>query len=283
MARFISLPLGALGLSIGCIGQTPPPTPNIYRFEVASVALVADPQAGLEMSGGPGTSDPGRIRFTGIPMSLILGRAYGIPVERISGPSWLGTAKYALIANVPSGATKQQVNLMLQNLLADRFNLVCHQAAKAGRIYDLVVSAKGLKLMESPDGPESTESPQGLGIDEKGFPKLPPGAHTMAGRVMAGDARYSFGKFSVGDLANWLKFQLDTTVVDQTGLTKRYDFHLRFAPPEKFHLIGSQDSEIPSPILADALEDQLGLKLQQTRGSETMLIIDRIDRTPTPN
>lgn len=281
MARFTSLLIAAIGLSSALAGQTP--APDNYQFEVASVALVTDAQTGLEMSGGPGTSDPGKIRFTGISMSLLLARAYGVSEEMISGPNWLGTSKYAIVANVPIGATKEQVKLMLQNLLAERFHLACHQETRGAGVYELAASAKGLKLKESPDGPESDDSPQGLGRDEMGFPKLPPGAHTMAGSVMAGDARYSFGRFSMGDLAQWLRFQLNTTVVDQTGLTKRYDFHLQFDPPPRFHLLGSPDPENPSPTLADALEGQLGLKLRQTKGSVTVLVIDRVNRTPVAN
>jgi len=74
------------------------------------------------MSGGPGTSDPQRITYTNATLQLILMDAYGVRPARTSGPGWLAPERYNIVAKVPPGATWERVSVMLQNLLAERFN-----------------------------------------------------------------------------------------------------------------------------------------------------------------
>ena len=73
------------------------------------------------MRGGPGTPDPTRFTATYDSLQDLLVRAYELPVDQISGPSFLTTEHYTIVANVPEGATKRQFQGMLQNLLLDRF------------------------------------------------------------------------------------------------------------------------------------------------------------------
>ena len=284
-ARLTATPIGTAGLfgASGLLAQTRSSQVNTYTFEVASVRLRAvDSQAGLDLSGGPGTSDPGKINYLGIPMTWLLSRAYGIPMDMISGPNWLGTAKYDIAANVPLGTSKEHFALMLQNLLIERFKLICHEEERNGPGFDLGVASGGPTLKESVDGPESEQSPQGLGFDRDGFPKLSRGAHTVVETGSGGFARASFGRFSLPELAQWLRFRLGSPVLDRTGLTGRFDFTLEFAPTGMFARI-SPDDGVSGPLLANALEKQLGLKLERTKGPSKVLVIDHIEKTPTEN
>lgn len=128
--------------------------PGSLRFEVASVK-----PAGPERDGpavyrvGPGTDDPERITFERQSMLRLLAVAYGVDWDQISGPPWLGTEYYAIDAKVPPGTTKEQVKLMWQSLLAERFNLKIHFATKDVSVYELSVAKNGPKLRKSGEGP----------------------------------------------------------------------------------------------------------------------------------
>jgi uncharacterized protein (TIGR03435 family) len=102
-------------------------------FEVASVKQ-SDPQSNAAMkpvNGGPGTDDPGRMAWWRRSLGDLLVYAYGMKPDRILGPDWVTSGDYLIprfdiVANVPKGATKEQVQVMLQNLLAERFSLALH-------------------------------------------------------------------------------------------------------------------------------------------------------------
>ena len=73
-------------------------------------------------------------------MLTLLVRAYGVDFEQISGPSWIDSVQYTVIANVPAGTTKEQLRLMLQRLLRERFHLALHYEVKDFPAYELVVA-----------------------------------------------------------------------------------------------------------------------------------------------
>src|SRR5579862_8898249 len=91
-------------------------------FEVASVSYVGPYDSDRRMSqrGGPGTSDPPRITYQNVTMLNLLSRAYGVDYDQISGPSWLDSVQYTVIANVPAGAAKEELPTMWQRLLKER-------------------------------------------------------------------------------------------------------------------------------------------------------------------
>src|SRR5580692_1105203 len=111
-------------------------------FEVATVRSY-DPSANSgrifpdgTWTGGPGSSDPERIIYTGVPMRRLIAPAYDVPFnggkasDQISGPAWIDDAKFDIVATVRPGATKEQADLMLQNLLAERFGLMLHRETR---------------------------------------------------------------------------------------------------------------------------------------------------------
>jgi uncharacterized protein (TIGR03435 family) len=127
-------------------------TPNRQlTFEVASVkrALPADDVRSPHVSGGPGTDDPGRINYDYIAMKSLLIRALGVKDNRITGTGWLDGEHYDIVATIPAGATKENVSLMLRNLLETRFGLSFHHETKDLPAYEMTVARNGSKLKES--------------------------------------------------------------------------------------------------------------------------------------
>ena len=292
---------------------------NSPAFEVASVKPAA-PITGnfirVMMRGGPGSNDPGQITYTNVTLKNVLMNAYGVKGFQISGPGWLDSERYDIVAKLPRGATKEQFMVMLQNLLAERFKLTLHREKKDLPMYALVVGKNGPKLKESVDEPGSKEgdapkagghadgplpAPGKLPMGRDGFPVLPPGAGRAGTMIslVSGNAHMAANGQSMAGLAEMLSGQLDLPVVDMTGLTGKYDYTLTFAPEglAGMRVMGGPFSgeggpgmpvEIApdaqsNPNLFTALQEQLGLKLDQRKGPVELLVIDHLERAPIEN
>ena len=135
--------------SCAAFGQAAAESPT---FEVASVKP-AEPQTGMGirvmMRGGPGSADPGQITYSNVSLKNVLTIAYAVKGYQISGPKWLDSERFDIVAKIAKGATKEQFQLMLQNLLAERFKLTLHHETKELPMYALVVGKGGPKLKES--------------------------------------------------------------------------------------------------------------------------------------
>jgi uncharacterized protein (TIGR03435 family) len=235
--------------------------------------------------GGPGSSDPGRITYTNISLMSVLTRAYDVKAYQISGPDWLDMERYDIAAKVPAGATKEQFNLMLQNLLAERFNLALHHESKEVQGYELVPGKRGPKLRESTEVESSDPGPRmPPKMDANGFPQLDrPGMVMMMTMGPKGSiARLTAKAVPVFALIQNLTGQLKRPVMDKTGLTGKYDFTLEFAP-EGLSPVQLDAPDESGPNLLTAVQEQLGLKLEPKKTLLDMLIIDRADKTPTEN
>ncbi len=261
------------------------------KFEVAAVKR-ASPDSGEpgsnNMRGGPGTADPGRISFPSVTLTRLLMAAYGVDADQISGPGWLDSERYSVVANVLPGASREQLELMLQSLIAERFQAVVHHGTKVITGYVLVAAPRGPKLQASQEGIATLPRPQG-------FPQALPGRYA-ATRTDSGLTRLSFNRYSMSDLARMLGLPLGTVVgnrvasaviADQTGLTGKYDFTLEFAgflgPGGAFPPPASDVADISGPSLFVALETQLGLRLQEKKVPHDVLVIDSINRIPVEN
>jgi uncharacterized protein (TIGR03435 family) len=293
---------------------------NSPTFEVASVKPAA-PITGnairVMMRGGPGTPDPGQITYTNVTVKNVLMNAYGVKGFQISGPSWLDSERYDIVAKLPRGATKAEFMAMLQNLLAERFKLTLHREKKDLPMYVLVVGKNGPKLKESVDdaAPKEGDVPKSDGpaaamgkiaIGKDGFPVLPPGSGgrgATAMMLMNGNARMTANRQSMAGLAEMLSGQLDLPVVDMTGLTGNYDFTLYFAPEGLVGMrlpgglppppppgeggpgmpMASAPDAQSNPSLFAALQEQLGLKLEQRKGPVDLLVIDHLEKAPVEN
>jgi uncharacterized protein (TIGR03435 family) len=215
-------------------------------FEVASVKPSAPPTPGrMGMHGGPGSAgDPGQITANNMSLMDLMANAYGVQLYQISGPDWMDSQHFDIVAKVPAGATREQANGMWQNLLKERFGLKLHHETKEMPMYALVVARNGLKLKESvaapaqeppagsPDG--APPGPSKTGKDGKdGMPELPASVRrpgTLMWMMMNGRMRVMGTEVTMASLAEHLGRQYDRLVTDQTGLTKTYDVTLDFAP-----------------------------------------------------
>ena len=178
--------LAASMIAFAAFAQTPAPGPSL-TFDVASIRPAQlpkpDAQGRIFMrgpSGGPGTKDPGRINYPYTTLKSILMTAYNVKNYQISGPGWLDSEHFDITATMPPETTREQFQIMLQNLLRDRFQMVIHREKKELPLYSLVVTKAG-KLKEStattpppdPDGllPPPLPGPPKIGPD--GFPEMP--------------------------------------------------------------------------------------------------------------
>jgi uncharacterized protein (TIGR03435 family) len=280
------------------------------QFEVASVKPAAPITAGTKIrigsSGGPGTSDPGQVTYTNLTLKNLLTTAYGVKIYQISGPSWLDTERYDIIAKMPPETTKGDFALMRQNLLAERFKLTLHHETKDLPVYELVVAKSGSKLkpwVEDPNAPlpPVLATPPPIGKD--GLGSVPPGATRMSISMTNGvqRLRMTSSRQSLPRLADMLANQLGRPVIDKTGLTGDYDYTLEFSPEG---LGGGMLAGLPPPLpppggggppeptstadqdspgLLAAVQEQLGLKLESKKGPLDLLVIDHAEKTPTEN
>ncbi len=175
------------------------------------------------------------------------------------GPAWIDSDHYDIVALTPGDTrpSRPQQMAMLRTLLSDRFKLTFHREQKDFSIYELEVATGGPKLKEStapatdPAELISTVYPQRM--------HLPARNATM------------------GDFASLLqRALLDRPVVDKTGLTARYDFDLDWAPDET--QFGGEvpvaAADAPSPPFFTAIEQQLGLKVEATKGPVEAMVVD---------
>jgi uncharacterized protein (TIGR03435 family) len=289
------------------------------EFEVASVKPAGPyvPGSNLKVCGGPGTDDPGQFTYPRASLLDLLPMAYGVGVDQVSGPDWLTTEQYSIAARIPPNTTKDQFNLMLQNLLAERFHLALHHETRDFPVYELVVASGGPKMRPSPPDPDAaTAAPAGAGprFDKDRFPVLPPGSpevHAIANGMMRSTHRMTMAQFAA-ELGGMVSLSNgDSTmgvgkgatvprVVDKTGLTGKFDFTLEFTG--SFRIPASVVAEMaarggeqqPEAIAASdpggglsiftALEKQLGLKLEKgKKASLDLLVIDHAHRVPTEN
>jgi uncharacterized protein (TIGR03435 family) len=273
-------------------------------FEVASVKP-ASPPAGRGMrymQGGPGSSDPGRVKYTNMPIKTLILIAWDIKDFQLVGPGWLDSQNFDIEAKVPAGATKDQAKVMLQNLLIERFHLTVHHESKEMKVDELLVGKSGPKLKESAEDPNTAAPPIGPPpgppkTNAQGFPQLDrPGMMVMMRMTNGNPVAHMVARAQpVSRLVNMLGFEMKHPVVDKTGLTGNYDFTLEYTPeglpggmmmgppPGASPANGMTEAKDPGIAIAAALQQQLGLRLESTKAPVDILVIDQVDKTPTEN
>jgi uncharacterized protein (TIGR03435 family) len=271
-------------------------------FEVASIKPAAASNIS-GITGGPGSRDPGQLTCISSTIQDLIEDAYNVKGYQIRGPAVLTSERFDIAAKVPKGATKEDLMVMLQGLLAERFKLTLHRETKELPVYALAVNKGGAKLRNHADG-EAAKSGS-VTTDARGLPAVPPGplgrgvsagpksCLTAAG---AGQVLILCNERPVARLANALSFYVRGPVVDRTGLIGDFDYTLSFTPPDVRRLplfaVASGPSGMDSPVAPDsesapdlfaALKEQLGLKLEPSTGPVELLVIDHVEKTPTAN
>jgi uncharacterized protein (TIGR03435 family) len=183
--------------------------------------------------------------------------AYGVQDSQISGPAWLDSERYDLVAKADTPATNEQMKLMLQTLLADRFQLAFHHQSKESKAFALTVA--------------------------KGGPKLSPAAAPDAKPFRQNSANGTIAKsMTIRDFADFISGPLQMPVVDETGLTGKYDFAIDFTPylPDAKNM--GPDRPDATSILMAALQGELGLKLESRKTQVDVMVIDHVEK-PSAN
>lgn len=201
----------------------------------------------------------------------LIAAAYNLSPKAISGgPSWVDDEHFDILAEAPGEARPNldQQMAMLRTLLNERFQLKFHRERKEMAVYALSVAKTGAKFKVSPE----VEPPP------QGFPAL---AFVIAPPVVRLPARHA----TMGEIASVMqRAALDRPVIDETGLTARYDLDLEFTPDDSLFggMLRFEPSDDAKPGLLAALQEQLGLKLEATRGPVDVFVIDSVSR-PTEN
>src|SRR5262245_17293743 len=277
------------------------------EFEVASVKPITSRPTGPSDrllgchgtdSRSPGITIPrGRCIARYEPLRTLVALAYDIPPasmypydgQVLSGPDWINTAMYAVEGKAESAATEAQLKQMLQALLADRFNLKLHRETKEMPVYALVAKS-GLKLQPAPKDRECGEQRRSDHRYELGATSLTGHCHAFVPGGM--DAMIVGQSVEMSDLAEMLSIWAGRIVVDKTGIKGLYDVKIpRFGPgqlaapsipPNAPEGLREKILEIQAmPTLANVL-DQLGFKLESTKGPVEVLVIDSVEK-PTEN
>jgi len=247
----------------------PPPPPRrmdanaIPEFEVATIKP-SNPSRldkGLTVRG----SDVMTVNTT---LGDLIEIAYGLHAKQIVGaPSWLESEKFDVTgrSDTPGQPNVDQIRTMMQKLLADRFQLKFHRDKKDLSVYALTVAKGGPKFSKS------ARDPNGLpGVSFRG-----PGNLAVTNAPME-------------VFANLLQVTvLDKPVVDRTGLSEKYDFILKWKPDlGQFLGLDGTPSPTPDPDAAPdlftAIQQQLGLKLNATKSSAGVIVIDNVAK-PSEN
>jgi uncharacterized protein (TIGR03435 family) len=208
-----------------------------------------------------------------VPLFALIMSAYGLKLKSLlkNAPDWTMTTEYDVTAKSDPSTDEVLATLsdrnfhaekdhMLRGLLAERFKLQIHPEMRQSTIYELVATERTAKLMTPVHGDSADTvktcaprpSPKGVEIESKGCP------------------------FPI--IVSILRQAMDATVVDHTGLSGMYAYHLGWTPSELLQ----QDGGEYYPKILDAIHEQLGLELRKTQGPATFWVVDHIER-PTPN
>jgi uncharacterized protein (TIGR03435 family) len=228
-----------------------------------------------------------------VTLTMLVGRAYNVSYDQLAAPDWMTQQRFDIAAKVPAGASKEKVGEMWQRLLIDRFKLAAHRESRVVAKFDLQVGKDGPKFKEASENPApndaaSAETPHARGpnkLDKDGFPELArPGMIGMDGRI-----RLYETKMTMEQLATVCTGQLGKPVSDATGLAGQYEIRLYWVSDTGAAQSAGRNGAAPSasdldgPTLIQALQNQLGLRLESKRGPVEFLVVDHMEKLPTEN
>jgi bla regulator protein blaR1 len=262
--------LGALSITCGLFGQAVsslPATPA--AFTVASIKPNKSDDNRFMLRSLPG----GGLTASGVTLRMLIMNAYGVAGYQISGaPSWVGSERWDIEAKtegVQGSLPREQFTAMLRQLIEDRFQLKTLRDTKEMPVYALVVTKTGSKLK-----PHPVDAAEGRPL------------------VQFGRGSATFNNTSLTVLAAQLSMDVGRPVLDQTDLKGGFDFTLEWTPtpeeggPRALGLPPRAEPSAPAdsngPSIFTALQEQLGLKLESTKGPVDMIVIDHVER-PSEN
>jgi uncharacterized protein (TIGR03435 family) len=275
--------------------QSPPMPETSPVFEVASVRQNTSPEGFVQL----GIEPDGRFTASNMPLRMLIRTAYQLQdAQLMGGPEWISTDRFDVLAraegNVPlnfpgPGAPAGPLQRMLQSLLAERFRLRVHRETRELPVYAMRLARSDGKLgpqlrptaidceaaMTGARGRGTTSLSPALGERQECGTRLVPGQMSGGGLLMS--------QFAVS-----LSQSVQRMVVDRTGLTGNFDIDLAWTPGQ-MPQGGAQPNAPPllsidpnRPSIFAAVREQLGLKLDSTKGPVDVLVIDHVE-PPTPD
>lgn len=271
-------------LSVPLLGQSQPEQ-RLLAFEVASVKASGSGAQGVAIARAAS-------EFTtrNAPLARIISYAFGVRDDQMTGaPAWSLAERFDITAKYPAGPqpSPAQVAQMLRGLLADRFKLQTHTDTREGSTFALVLARRdgrlGPKLKPRAFDCAAYLAKKSTDVAEERQKVFPP----LCAPPISSPQRIWASVRPIDALASAIARQVGRPVIDRTGLTGNYDFDLAWSPAPGTSR-GTLDAAPRGPqpddglSLFTALEEQLGLKLESTRGPVDVLVIDHVER-PTPD
>ena len=242
----------ALIVAIG-LGQGRP----LPEFEVASVKPVDISKLGDEIFMNIGTVRREEVTFGNATLNDCIRFAFRAGSDaQIAGPDWIKSKRflYDIVAKGAPGASREQLQGMMQTLLAERFKLVTHRERKEMPYYALMPAKSGAKIQPVKEMPD----------DFRGT--------NYGGRID--------NILPMSTLAYLLsRFETERPIIDQTGLRGLYEIKLHWA----LRQLQGTEPDAPGPSLFTALDEQLGLKLEARKGPVEILVVESAEKVPTEN
>ena len=250
----------AVFLSAAAFAQAPAASPT---FDATDVHPHPKSNAVTQTTGG--VIRGGRYDLRGATMLELVRTAYNLEPDFIAGgPSWLERDRFDIAAKAPQATSQENIRLMLQALLADRFKLVVHKDSRPIAGFGLTVSKGKHKLRET----------EGKGFGCQGKNQMPDsGVPTVIVECknMTMEALAPF-------LKNAGQGSITGPVMDATGLKGAWDFELKFTPRQLLQRAGADGIDF-----LVAVEQQLGLKLEPQKVPQPVLVVDSVNIQPTAN
>jgi len=197
----------------------------------------------------------------------LLIESFGLVGYQLKDPPDLDQVRYDVVAKVPPGATAQEVRVMMQNLLMERLQLKIRHEHQVVPVYALLIGKRGPKFKPSSEPIDPAK--QGLSRSSTG-----PGVVKLA----------AVGQ-TIPQLVSALFQQTDHPIMDMTGLSGKYDYTLTFASRRSNELSAmSPDPRVDdAPTIFQAVQDQLGLKLEARKMPVDLVIVDSGHKIPVEN
>ena len=274
----LHLTLAAAALAAAGTMTRPPSaqTPVRPAFEVASIK----PNQSLQ-DGGTFVIRAGVFRAVNVSVRSLVAVAFGtggrglLNAQIVAGPAWLASDRFDIIAKAAPDALQdlKQLPAFLVPLLEDRFKLKAHRETRELPIFALVVART-----DGRRGPQFRRAAVDCLALSRGAragapPPPPPPSDRPACGVRMGPGKLSAGGFSIENMVTMLSTTVERLVVDRTGLTGTFDVDLQWTPGD---LAGAPPSDDRASIFT-AVQEQLGLKLESTKGPVDIVVIDQVE------
>jgi len=254
--------------------------------------------------------EAGRVDAGFMSLGDLIRAAYKLKSYQLTGPDWMNSQRFDVLAKMPEGATKEQVPDMLKSLLAERFKLTVHKESKEHSIYALIVGKGGSKLKESPpDAVVAADAPPAAGTmsirqngDGRGATISTPGDGTVKTSMGAdGNMHLEMSKMDMAKFAETISRFVDRPVIDETGLTGNYQVVLDLSMADMMRVARVAGAAIPAGPMAagggaaDTASDPggggsvftavqaMGLKLEPRKETIDTFVVDHLEKTPTDN